>query len=148
MNAEDPYHLERFVEAQESIYSQALSELKNGHKRSHWMWFIFPQFVGLGFSLTTRRYSVKSLEEARAYLGHPVLGPRLLECTQALLAVHDKEISKILGYPDDLKFNSSMTLFDMVTNDENNLFDQALNHYFSGKRDSKTLKLVAKNQEM
>lgn len=147
MNAEDPYNLERFVQAQESIYSQALSELKNGHKRSHWMWFIFPQFAGLGFSLTTRRYSVKSLEEARAYLDHPVLGPRLLDCTQALLGVHGKEISKILGYPDDLKFHSSITLFDRVTNDEKNLFYQALSHYFSGKRDTKTLKLVAKSQE-
>jgi uncharacterized protein (DUF1810 family) len=148
MNAEDPFELDRFVQAQEAIYGQALSELKNGHKRSHWMWFIFPQFAGLGFSMTTRRYSIKSRAEAIDYLEHPVLGSRLLDCTRALLSVHNKDISKILGYPDDLKFHSSMTLFEIVSEgSENNLFDQALNHYFSGRRDSKTLMLVAQSQE-
>ena len=147
MNVEDPFDLDRFVQAQDAIYGQALSELKNGRKRSHWMWFIFPQYAGLGFSMTTRRYSIKSRDEAIDYLKHPVLGSRLLECTQALLDVHDKDISKILGYPDDLKFHSSMTLFDIVAYDENNLFDQALSHYFSGKRDPRTLKLVADSQE-
>lgn len=144
MNPEDPHNLERFVQAQESIYSQALSELKNGRKRSHWMWFIFPQFAGLGFSLTTRRYAIKSLEEARAYLEHPLLGPRLLACTQAVLQVQNQPLSNILGYPDDLKFHSCMTLFAMVSDETgNSLFEQALQQYFAGRRDSRTLKLAA-----
>ena len=106
--------LERFVDAQRGVYPTALAELRAGAKRSHWMWFIFPQINGLGHSATTKFYALKSLEEARRYLAHPVLGPRLEECAQAVLAVEGRSVSEIFGYPDDLKLKSSMTLFARV----------------------------------
>jgi len=113
--SEDPYDLERFLKAQESSYERALAEIRNGEKVSHWMWYIFPQLEGLGSSPTARRYSIKSLEEARAYLGHPVLGPRLKGCAEAVLAVAGRSAWAIFGSPDDFKLRSSATLFSLVS---------------------------------
>jgi uncharacterized protein (DUF1810 family) len=114
MRPDDPYDLNRFLSAQEGVYDRALAELKSGQKRTHWMWYIFPQIDGLGRSPTARYYSIKNIEEARQYLNHPVLGKRLLECTEALLAAKGRSLSEIFGYPDDLKFRSSMTLFEKI----------------------------------
>jgi uncharacterized protein (DUF1810 family) len=100
---DDPYKLNRFVSAQERIYDRALREIRHGEKQTHWMWFIFPQIEGLGSSITSRRYAIKSVDEAQQYLNHPVLGPRLLECASAVLAVEGRSASEIFGYPDDLK---------------------------------------------
>ena len=135
--------LERFLAAQERIYPVALAELRDGRKRSHWMWFIFPQLIGLGHSPTANHYAIKSRAEASAYLRHPVLGARLLECTGAMLAVADSSVSEILGYPDNLKFRSSMTLFAEVSN-PGSLFHQALDACFGGEPDQRTLDLLAK----
>src|SRR6201985_1982472 len=107
----DPFDLQRFVTAQSPIFGTALAELRAGHKQSHWMWFIFPQLRGLGSSPMAERYGIGSREEAEAYISHPVLGPRLRECTEIVNAVQDASIEQILGYPDNLKFRSSMTLF-------------------------------------
>ncbi|MFN2285766.1 MAG: DUF1810 domain-containing protein, partial [Anaerolineae bacterium] len=114
MNDDDAFDLSRFLKAQEPVYARVLSELRGGQKRTHWMWFIFPQIDGLGFSATTKYYAIKSLTEARYYLEHPVLAARLLECAEAVLAVKGRSISEIFGYPDDLKLKSSMTLFACV----------------------------------
>ena len=113
--AGDPHNLSRFVEAQEQDYDQALSEIRRGRKQSHWMWYIFPQFDGLGFSATSRRYSIKSLAEAEAYLRHPVLGPRLIECAEAALGVEGRSAFEIFGSPDDMKLRSCATLFASVS---------------------------------
>jgi len=137
----DPYQLNRFLEAQETIYPAALAELRAGRKRSHWMWFMFPQIKGLGVSPTASFYAVKSIGEAEAYLHHPVLGSRLRECTDALLDLCGLSISEIFGYPDDLKFCSSMTLFDYIS-PESGLFDEAINKYCVGRRDEKTLAIL------
>ncbi len=144
MTNNDEFQLERFVEAQDGIYSTVLSELRAGKKRSHWMWFVFPQFAGLGFSSTAAYYAIKSVAEARAYLSHPVLGPRLQECVEALLELDGLTVSVIFGYPDDLKFCSSMTLFDFVAPD-NTLFKEAIDKYCGGRRDDKTLTLLARD---
>ena len=112
---DDRFDLERFVKAQIGIYDVALGELRAGRKRSHWMWFVFPQLAGLGSSPTAQTYAIGSLEEARAYLAHPVLGPRLIECVQAVNAVRERSAGDIFGYPDELKFRSSLTLFLLVT---------------------------------
>jgi uncharacterized protein (DUF1810 family) len=135
------HDLERFVVAQEPIYGQALSELREGRKRSHWMWFIFPQLAGLGRSPTARHFAIKSRDEARRYLAHPVLGARLRACTQALLAVPDRSISDILGFPDDLKFRSSMTLFAELAG-SGSIFEQALERFCGGEPDDRTLSLL------
>jgi len=135
------HDLERFVAAQESVYEQALAELRQGRKRSHWMWFIFPQLIGLGRSPTARHFAIRSAQEARDYLAHPVLGRRLLECTEAMLGVEDRSVSEILGFPDDLKFRSSMTLFASLS-DRGSLFEQALERYCDGEPDSRTLELL------
>ncbi|BAM90080.1 conserved hypothetical protein [Bradyrhizobium oligotrophicum S58] len=136
MNLEaDP--LGRFVDAQNSIYSRVTAELAAGHKQSHWMWFIFPQVEGLGTSVMAQRYAIRSGAEAEAFLAHPVLGPRLLECTRLVLAVRDKSLREILGSPDDVKFRSCMTLFDAVRPDAE--FAMALDRYCDGKRDQATL---------
>ena len=135
------FDLERFVRAQESIFLQVLKELRAGQKRSHWMWFIFPQLKGLGYSSTARLYGIVSLEEARAYLGHELLGPRLVVCTEALLGHTDKSLDQILGSPDDLKFRSSMTLFSHASTDPF-VFDRALDQFCGGHRDSRTLQLL------
>jgi len=137
----DPYDLNRFISAQQGLYDRALVELQDGLKRSHWMWYIFPQIDGLGHSPTTRHYSIKSLEEAQQYLAHPVLGARLVECAEAILAVQGQTASDIFGHPDDWKLQSSMTLFELVSNPRS-IFEQVLDKYYEGKRDSKTLQIV------
>ncbi len=137
----DLHQLNRFLTAQEDVYYDALAEIMQGHKRSHWMWFIFPQYKGLGLSETSRHYAINSLEEARAYLAHPVLGKRLKEITEALLKHGDKNASEIFGYPDDLKLHSSLTLFEAASEGET-VFGKALETFFKGKRDQKTLALL------
>ncbi|MGB5201603.1 MAG: DUF1810 domain-containing protein [Sedimenticolaceae bacterium] len=134
---EDPFQLERFVEAQQGVYDTALSELKSGRKRSHWMWFIFPQIDGLARSSTASYFAIRSIDEAKAYLEHPVLGSRLQECTRMLLGLNQTSASDVFGYPDDLKFCSSMTLFDHAAPD-NDLFEAAIIRYCAGERDQKT----------
>src|SRR3569833_2394010 len=125
----DPFDLQRFVEAQERIYEAALAELTAGAKRSHWMWFVFPQIAGLGSSPMAQRYALASLAEARDYLAHPVLGPRLRECTAAVMAVAERTAHQVFGSPDDLKFRSSMTLFTEAAPQEP-LFRAALSRFF------------------
>jgi uncharacterized protein (DUF1810 family) len=142
MTDNDPYDLNRFVRAQEAIFEMALEELRNGRKRSHWMWFIFPQFEGLGTSETSRFYSIKSEAEARHYLDHPLLGSRLRQCAETVLAINGRTAAEIFGFPDDLKFKSSMTLFACVV-DANSIFDKALEKYFDRKRDDETLRLLS-----
>ena len=137
----DPFNLNRFVEAQADIYDRALAEVKRGRKQSHWMWFIFPQLEGLGYSSTARFYAIKSKEEVLGYLSHPVLGPRLIECCHALLRVQNKSASDIFGYPDDLKLRSSVTLFAAVA-EPNSVFSQVLDRYFGSQPDQRTLELL------
>lgn len=139
MNAD--YDLKRFLDAQQSVYPRALAEIKNGHKQSHWMWYIFPQLLGLGYSETARFYAIHNLEEARAYLEHPVLGSRLIEISNALLGIVGKTASQILGSPDDLKLRSSMTLFRLVNNTDP-VFQAVLDQYFTGQVDQRTIELV------
>ena len=134
----DPFHLERFTDAQSEVYDQVLSELRAGRKRTHWMWFIFPQIAGLGSSYTAVRFAISSLAEAQAYLEHPVLGPRLRDCTALVNAVEGRSVHEIFGYPDDLKFHSSMTLFAKAGT-ENQVFQNALEKYFAGEMDQLTL---------
>ena len=129
--------LQRFVDAQARMIDRARAELKAGTKQSHWMWFIFPQIKGLGHSDTARRYAIASLDEARAYLAHPVLGPRLRECTRLVLAINGKPLGDIFGYPDDLKFRSSMTLFAHASNEP--LFRQAIEKLCGGAEDLETV---------
>ncbi|WP_424926331.1 DUF1810 domain-containing protein [Agrobacterium pusense] len=135
------FNLERFVTAQQNIYEVALSELQAGLKRSHWMWFIFPQLRGLGRSETARFYAISGRAEAEAYLTHPVLGPRLVECTTAMLWHTDLSAHDILGSPDDLKFRSSMTLFGAVAGRDLS-FQAALDRFYAGVRDESTLRLL------
>lgn len=135
--------LERFVDAQQSIYEHARAELRSGRKRTHWMWFVFPQLGGLGESPTSRRFAIASLDEARAYLGHPVLGPRLLECTRLVNAIEGRTLGEIFGFPDDLKFRSCMTLFAAAGGAERELFEAALEKYCGGEGDKRTLALLA-----
>jgi uncharacterized protein (DUF1810 family) len=137
----DIFSLERFVDAQADVYAEVLTELQAGEKRSHWMWFIFPQFYGLGTSATSRRYAIRSLEEAREYLRHPLLGPRLAECTTTVNSLQGRSARQIFGDPDDAKFRSSMTLFELAAG-PNSVFGSALEKYFSGDRDPKTKSLV------
>jgi uncharacterized protein (DUF1810 family) len=137
----DSFDLARFVEAQRPVYAAVVAELSRGRKQSHWMWFVFPQVAGLGFSAMAQRYAIDSREEAAAYLAHPELGPRLLECTRLVLAVHGKTIHDIFGSPDDMKFRSSMTLFGAVSGED--VFDEALAKYFAGAKDAATLDILA-----
>jgi uncharacterized protein (DUF1810 family) len=139
--AEDPYDLKRFLLAQEADYDRALSEIRVGRKRSHWMWYIFPQFDGLGFSSTAKHYAIRSLAEAKAYLEHPVLGPRLLECAEAVVSLEGRSATEIFGSPDDLKLGSCATLFASVSS-PGSVFDRLLGKYYQGKRDAKTLRLL------
>jgi len=132
------HDLDRFVAAQDGIYERALAELTAGSKRSHWMWFVFPQVAGLGSSPTARTYGIRDLAEARAYLAHPVLGPRLAECARALLAVEGRTAGQILGYPDGLKLRSSMTLFARAADDPAP-FQAVLDKYYDGEPDPATL---------
>ncbi len=139
----DAFQLSRFVEAQGPVHDTALSELTAGRKRSHWMWFVFPQLRGLGSSPTARFFGISGLQEAKAYLAHPVLGPRLRTCTEAMLDVEGRTLTSILGSPDDLKFCSSMTLFDRAAERRETLFGEALARYCSGEPDARTLELLA-----
>ena len=139
---DDPFQLERFLAAQAPIYAHALAELREGDKRSHWMWFVFPQIAGLGASPMAQRYAIGSLDEARAYLAHPVLGGRLRESIAAVMAVQDRSARQILGSPDDLKFRSSMTLFREAASGDP-MFQQALDKHFAGEPDPLTLELLS-----
>jgi uncharacterized protein (DUF1810 family) len=139
----DPYDLQRFIDAQDRVYARVVAELRAGRKTSHWMWFVFPQIAGLGSSPMAQQYAINSLEEARAYLGHLVLGPRLRECAQLVLDVKDRDINDILGYPDDLKFCSSMTLFAAL-DEAPPVFEAALRQFFAGKPDARTLEILGR----
>ncbi|MEX3788552.1 DUF1810 domain-containing protein [Paraburkholderia sp. BR14374] len=138
---DDPYDLQRFLDAQDPVYAQVCDELKHGRKRSHWMWFVFPQIEGLGTSAMAQRFALSSLAEAQAYVRHPILGARLRETTQLVNLVSDRSIEEIFGYPDHLKFRSSVTLFAHATND-NDVFVEALRKYFGGEADPRTLQLL------
>jgi len=140
-SADDRYELRRFVEAQARFYDRALAEIKSGFKRSHWMWYVFPQVAGLGFSSTSQHYAIKSVDEAKAYLAHPLLGPRLVECVEAALAVEGRTAYEIFGPPDDMKLRSCATLFTCVS-PAGSPFEKLLDKYFHGKRDEKTLELL------
>jgi uncharacterized protein (DUF1810 family) len=141
MSDTDPFDLERLVTAQAPIFSAVLDELKAGQKRSHWMWFVFPQLRGLGRSPTAEFYGLSSLEEARAYLAHPVLGPRLILCTETVLAVEGRSLQAIFGSPDDLKFCSSMTLFALAVGQGERVFRRALDRYCGSRLDERTVVL-------
>jgi|SRR5215831_18926511 len=138
----DPFDLERFVNAQNRVFEGVLAELRQGDKQGHWMWFIFPQMKGLGRSATSTYYGIASRAEAEAYLAHPVLGPRLIECTQLVNLVRNRPIEEIFGIVDALKFRSSMTLFSEVSN-EGHPFKDALKKYFAGQADQTTLELLS-----
>lgn len=134
----DPHHLQRFVDAQASVYDTVVAELRAGRKRTHWIWFVFPQLSGLGRSVTAQRYGIASLDEARAYLAHDVLGPRLRECTRLVNAISGATVDEIFGAPDNLKVRSSMTLFAAAT-DDNADFVALLDRFYGGERDEATL---------
>ena len=136
----DPFGLQRFVDAQAPVYSRVLAELRHGKKESHWMWFIFPQFAGLGYSSMTQRFAIGSREEAVAYVGHGVLGSRLRECSELVNGIDGSTIREILGSPDDFKFRSSMTLFGEVSSDP--VFRTAISKFYDGKQDQRTLTLL------
>lgn len=141
----DPHDLGRFLEGQAGVYARVCAELSAGCKRSHWMWFIFPQLAALGSSATARHYAIGSLAEAHAYLAHPLLGERLRECTRLVLAVEGRTVAEIFGYPDDLKFRSSMTLFARAADEsrpEDRVFGAALDRYFAGEPDPLTVRLL------
>lgn len=135
--------LARFLAAQERDYAQALSEIRSGRKRSHWMWYVFPQFDGLGFSATSRRYAIKSVAEAEASLADPILGSRLVEIAGAALAIEERSASAIFGSPDDLKLRSCATLFAAIS-PAGSIFEQLLGRFFGGERDEATLRLLAR----
>jgi uncharacterized protein (DUF1810 family) len=137
----DPFDLARFVQAQQASYDRALAEIRSGAKRSHWMWFVFPQIDGLGSSSTAKHYAIKSAEEAHRYLAHPLLGPRLLECADALLAIQGRSASEIFGSPDDLKLQSCMTLFESVAG-PGSAFGPVLDRYYQGQRDTRTHQIL------
>jgi uncharacterized protein (DUF1810 family) len=137
----DRYELKRFVEAQDGVYEQACAELRAGRKRTHWMWFVFPQIRGLGSSPTAVRFAISGMEEARAYLEHPMLGSRLRECTGIVVGVEGRSVEQIFGYPDDLKFHSSITLFAKAAA-EAGVFGEALEKYFGGEMDRGTLERI------
>src|SRR5579863_10528228 len=139
----DPYDLQRFVDAQDPLFDEVCAELRAGCKESHWMWFVFPQLRGLGHSGMASHYGIASLDQARAYLAHPVLGPRLKECTQLACQIEGRSIGQIFGAPDDLKFRSCMTLFARAAENEP-LFDAALEKYFGGQPDHLTLERLKK----
>jgi uncharacterized protein (DUF1810 family) len=139
----DPYDLNRFVEAQAGNYETALAELRAGQKRTHWMWYVFPQIAGLGNSPMSVRYAIKTADEARAYLAHPVLGRRLIECAEAVLAVENKTATQIMGSPDDMKLRSCATLFDFVTQEDGSPYQRILHKYYGSDRDLRTLEKLA-----
>ena len=137
----DSFELQRFVDAQAPVYDAVLGELRASRKRTHWMWFVFPQLAGLGHSAMAERFAIASTSEALAYLAHPVLGPRLRDCTALVVEVEGRSVTEIFGSPDDLKLRSSMTLFALVAPDEP-VFDACLRKYFGGTRDPRTLALI------
>ncbi|WP_454020030.1 DUF1810 domain-containing protein [Azospirillum sp. Marseille-Q6669] len=139
MQLDDPFNLQRFVTAQEPVFTTVLDELQDGRKRSHWMWFIFPQLRGLGRSATAEFYGIASLDEARAYLEHPTLGPRLEAATRAVLAIRGRSLHEIFGSPDDMKFHSCMTLFALAAKESVPLYHEALALCFDGRMDKATL---------
>jgi uncharacterized protein (DUF1810 family) len=139
--ADDPFDLARFVEAQAEDYARALAEVRAGRKRSHWMWYIFPQLAGLGFSAMSQQYAIQSPAEARAYLAHPVLGPRLVEISEAALGVSGKSAHDVFGSPDDMKLRSCATLFAAAA-PQGSVFHRLLERFFSGQRDDKTVSLL------
>lgn len=139
--ADDPHDLRRFVRAQANDYGRALSEIRSGRKRSHWMWYVFPQLAGLGSSSISKRFAIKGLDGARAYLEHPLLGPRLLECADAVLGIEGRSVSEIFGSPDDLKLRSCATLFARVS-PANSVFQRLLAKYYGSERDGRTLQLL------
>jgi uncharacterized protein (DUF1810 family) len=141
MAPDDPYDLDRFLRAQESDFDRALSEIRRGRKRTHWMWYIFPQVEGLGSSGNSLRYAISGLDEAKAYLAHPVLGPRLVECAEAALHHEELTASALFGYPDDMKLRSSATLFASVS-PAGSVFHRILDRFFQGQPDEKTLRLL------
>ena len=138
----DQHDLRRFLDAQQGTYEVALSEIRQGQKRSHWMWFVFPQYAGLGLSPTSQRYAIKSIAEAEAYLGHPVLGRRLVECADALLRIEGRSARQIFDSSDDVKLKSSATLFAHVS-PAGSVFERVLDKYFGGERDDKSLQLLS-----
>ena len=139
---QDRFDLQRFVQAQQPVYERVLAELQAGRKQSHWMWFVFPQLRGLGFSLMARKYAIRGRDEALAYLQHELLGERLRECTRLVLQIEGHSVQEIFGYPDDLKFRSCMTLFAAVA-ENTDLFNLALEKYYAGRADQETLQLLA-----
>ncbi len=141
MAAADPFNLARFVEAQEQDYKRAISEIKAGRKQSHWMWYIFPQFDGLGSSPTSRHYAIRSAEEAAAYVAHPVLGPRLKECAEAALGLEGRSAHDVFGSPDDMKLRSCATLFGSVS-PAGSVFHRILDRFFEGRPDERTIRLL------
>ena len=138
----DPFDLRRFVDAQDRVYDTVLAELRNGAKRSHWIWFVFPQLRGLGHSPTAERFGISSLDEARVYLAHPVLGPRLRECTRLVAAIDGRSVDQIFGWPDNLKVRSSMTLFARAT-DDNAEFRAVLGKFYNGDDDPATVERLS-----
>lgn len=140
----DVYNLQHFLDAQERVYDTVLDELRAGRKASHWIWFVFPQIAGLGHSAMAQQFAIGSLDEAKAYLQHPTLGPRLRACTQLVLDVNDRSAEEIFGYPDYLKFRSCMTLF-LTAAPDNTIFKDALLKYFDGKPDTLTLDILARH---
>lgn len=140
----DPHDLQRFLAPQEEMYARALQEIKAGRKRSHWMWFIFPQFKGLGHSAASQYFAIKSLDEARAYHADATLGPRLRDCVEAALAVEGRTAHEIFGTPDDMKLQSCATLFAHVS-DAGSVFERLLVKYYDGERDGRTVELIAAN---
>lgn len=137
----DAFDLERFADAQRDIYEQALSEIRGGRKQSHWMWFVFPQLAGLGSSPTSRFYAIENIDEARAYLGHPILGKRLAECAEVVLAIEGKSASEIFGSPDDMKLQSCMTLFALAS-PAGSIYERVLDKFFAGEQDRETIRLL------
>lgn len=132
--------LDRFLSAQERSYDAALSEIRSGRKRSHWMWYVFPQIAGLGFSSTAQYYAISDIQEAKDYISHPVLGTRLIEISNALLKLESSDATAVMGYPDDLKLRSSMTLFAQVSGDP--VFRAVLDKFYGGSTDSRTLRIL------
>jgi len=140
----DPYKLKRFVEAQDPVYLRVLEELEQGRKRTHWMWFVFPQIAGLGFSAAAQRFAIASEREAAEYLRHPILGERLITCTQMVNRIQGRSVQQVFPYPDDLKFCSSMTLFSCI-DDQDHGFRAALQKYYDGKADPITLRILGRD---
>jgi len=139
--APDPHDLDRFLQAQAPVYDRALAEIRSGRKRSHWMWYVFPQWAGLGSSTTSRRYGIRSAAEAEAYLRHPVLGRRLVECCEAAVGIEGRAAAEVFGSPDDLKLRSCATLFAAVA-PRGSVFERVLGRFFNGEPDEATLRLL------